>query len=136
MTFKEASSERIVGEVPRSLTIISTMTAAHAFSLSDGTSIPSLAWGTAGKPESILGVPLSTGLLHIDCAQVRALIENPHSWCRADAFRMVSKGYNNEKETGEAIKKSGLKREEIYLTTKRSSKFRSLPCTGPRRTSG
>lgn len=40
---------------------------------------------------------LKSGILHIDTAQI----------------------YSTEKEAGEAIKKAGLKREDVYVTTKR-----------------
>lgn len=42
---------------------------------------------------------LKAGILHIDTAQI----------------------YSTEKEAGEAIKQAGLKREDVYVTTKRES---------------
>lgn len=44
---------------------------------------------------------LKSGIHHIDSAQI----------------------YGTEKEAGEAIKKAGLKRDEVYITTKRELPF-------------
>jgi diketogulonate reductase-like aldo/keto reductase len=72
-----------------------------SFELRDGTSIPWLGWGNgtgdAGKtPVESGSAALEAGIRHIDTAQV----------------------YKNEGATGEVVEKSGLKREEIYVTSK------------------
>lgn len=77
--------------------------------LLDGTDIPWLGWGngtavTSSKDAVECGkLALESGILHIDTAQ----------------------NYNNEKETGEAIKASSVSREDVYVTSKCS--FRQLP---------
>ena len=70
------------------------------FKLNNGNLIPSLAYGTwLIKDKDACNctlMALEAGYRHIDTAQA----------------------YRNERGVGEALKKSGLKREEIYLTTK------------------
>lgn len=70
------------------------------FTLNDGTKIPAVALGTwrAKNDEATEAVAtaLKNGYKHIDTAAV----------------------YGNEEGVGEGIKKSGVKREHIYLTTK------------------
>ncbi|CAK7893051.1 NADPH-dependent conjugated polyketone reductase C1 [[Candida] anglica] len=78
------------------------------FKLSDGNTIPAIGYGTGtkwfklGRNEidenlvNTLVTALSVGATHIDGAEV----------------------YNTDQEIGLAIKKSGLKREDIYLTDK------------------
>lgn len=71
--------------------------------LNDGTSIPSIAFGTwkLGNGDGTVDnvdQAISVGFDHIDTAQA----------------------YRNEEEAGKAIKESGLKREELYITTKYS----------------
>ena len=51
---------------------------------------------------------LKAGIHHIDTAQI----------------------YSTEKEAGEAIKKAGLKREDVYVTTKRESAPPQSLCLG------
>ena len=74
------------------------------FTLNDGTSIPWIGWGNgtgdAMKNAVECGrLALESGIHHIDTAQV----------------------YHNEKETGEAIQKSSLNRNDVYVTSKRQS---------------
>lgn len=69
--------------------------------LSNGVQIPKLGYGVYRLPENgvtkdLVLKALKAGYRHIDTAQA----------------------YFNEREVGEAIKESGLKREEIFLTTK------------------
>nr|VWO96315.1 Protein kinase domain-containing protein [Ganoderma boninense] len=73
--------------------------------LNDGSSIPSLAYGTGrlGTVDSVVGwvkQAISAGFIHIDTAQ----------------------GYKNEEETGKGIRESGVAREDIYITTKFSGR--------------
>jgi diketogulonate reductase-like aldo/keto reductase len=68
--------------------------------LSDGTSIPSLAWGNMGGKEKARqagAMALKAGIHHIDTAQI----------------------YYTEAQVIEAIKDAGMKREDVYVTTKR-----------------
>ncbi|GAA5897963.1 uncharacterized protein JCM6883_000876 [Sporobolomyces salmoneus] len=74
------------------------------FKLLDGTSIPTIAWGNGtgdAKKTAIESgkIALNAGIRHVDTAQ----------------------GYENEKETGECIAKSGVDRKDIFLTTKIST---------------
>ncbi|THH00029.1 hypothetical protein EW026_g2415 [Hermanssonia centrifuga] len=71
--------------------------------LSDGTEIPSIAYGTGslGKGQGTVDKvdqAISVGFNHIDTAQL----------------------YRNEEEAGVALRESGLKREDVYITTKYS----------------
>ncbi|KZP33835.1 Aldo/keto reductase [Athelia psychrophila] len=71
--------------------------------LNDGNKVPSIAFGTwkrGNGQESVdlVDLALSTGFDHIDTAQA----------------------YRNEREAGIAIRESGLKRDEIFVTTKYS----------------
>jgi diketogulonate reductase-like aldo/keto reductase len=73
-----------------------------SFKLLDGTDIPWIGWGNGTSQAQKNAVEcgrlaLENGLHHIDTAQV----------------------YHNEKETGEAIRKSSLNREDVYVTSKR-----------------
>ena len=69
--------------------------------LSDGTSVPWLAWGNgSGNARNNAvecgQIALESGIRHIDTAQL----------------------YLNETETGLAIEKAGLPKQEVYVTTK------------------
>ncbi|KAF9524920.1 Aldo/keto reductase [Crepidotus variabilis] len=71
--------------------------------LNDGNSIPGIGFGTWKIPKGHettdeVDQAISVGFSHIDTAQI----------------------YRNEEETGKAIRESGLKREEIFITTKYS----------------
>jgi diketogulonate reductase-like aldo/keto reductase len=55
--------------------------------------------GGSGKALAGGAYALKSGIHHIDSAQI----------------------YGTEKEAGEAITKAGLKRDEVYITTKRTS---------------
>ncbi|KAI1798298.1 Aldo/keto reductase [Ganoderma leucocontextum] len=73
--------------------------------LNDGTSIPSIAYGTwtLGNGDNAVGwvdQAISVGFNHIDTAQA----------------------YRNEEEAGNAIRESGLARQDIYITTKFSGR--------------
>lgn len=75
----------------------------QSFALLDGTSIPWLGWGNGTGAASTTAVEsgkiaLESGILHLDTAQI----------------------YHNEKETGEAITAAGVKREHVYVTSKRT----------------
>ena len=81
-------------------------TSVQSFTLLDGTSIPWLGWGNgtgaASKTAIESGkIALESGILHLDTAQI----------------------YHNEKETGEAIEVAGVKREDVYVTSKRRFLF-------------
>ena len=68
--------------------------------LNDGTTIPQLGFGTwKVQPEDavrVVGHALAAGYRHIDTAQM----------------------YGNERQVGEAVRRSGLDRAEVYLTSK------------------
>lgn len=91
--------------------------AVRSFTLLDGTSIPWIAWGngTGSAQQNAVAIEcgrlaLDSGIRHIDTAQI----------------------YFNEKETGEAIQRSSLSRDDIYVTSKcESSKamIQRLPST-------
>lgn len=75
-----------------------------SFKLLDGKSIPTIGWGNGtggdakGKAVEIGKKAISAGLRHLDTAQ----------------------GYNNEVETGETVKQSGLSRGDLWVTSKLS----------------
>lgn len=70
------------------------------FELNTGAKIPSVGFGTwQAKPlevETAVEIALQKGYRHIDCAAI----------------------YRNEVEVGNGIKKSGVPREEIFITSK------------------
>ncbi|EJF63951.1 Aldo/keto reductase [Dichomitus squalens LYAD-421 SS1] len=73
--------------------------------LNDGTSIPTLAYGTGRlkNGDSVVGwvkQAITAGFVHLDVAQA----------------------YANEEETGKAISESGVPRESLYITTKFSGR--------------
>jgi L-glyceraldehyde reductase len=72
----------------------------RSFKLNDGNSIPSVGFGTwQAKPHEVeraVEAALRCGYRHIDCAAI----------------------YGNETEVGEGIRKSGVRREEIFVTGK------------------
>ena len=72
----------------------------RSFTLNNGTKIPAVGFGTwQAKPQEVeraVEVALRSGYRHIDCAAI----------------------YRNETEVGEGIRKSGVKREDIWLTGK------------------
>jgi diketogulonate reductase-like aldo/keto reductase len=81
-----------------------TIQSATAFPLLDGTTIPWLAWGngTGNAKKTAIesgALALQAGIRHIDTAQI----------------------YENEAETGEAIRASAVPREAVYVTSKRTS---------------
>lgn len=80
-----------------------------SFRLLDGTSIPWLAWGNGtgqAKKDAIESgkLALEAGIRHIDTAQL----------------------YENEEETGAAISKSSVPREEVYVTSKSASESSAI----------
>lgn len=76
------------------------MTSVPTIQLNDGNSIPQLGFGVflvdPGETERIVGDALEVGYRHIDTAAV----------------------YGNEKGVGAAIEKSGIPREDLFITTK------------------
>ena len=72
----------------------------RSFTLNDGSKIPAVGFGTwQAKPHEVeraVEVALRSGYRHIDCAAI----------------------YRNETEVGEGIRKSGVNREDIWLTGK------------------
>ena len=71
------------------------------YTLSNGVEIPCIGFGTWQTPDGDVAVSsvlsaLEAGYRHIDTAQ----------------------GYGNEESVGIAVKKSGIKREEIFITSK------------------
>ena len=72
----------------------------RSFKLNNGTSIPAIGFGTWRAPphevEVAVEQAIRAGFRHIDCAPI----------------------YRNEGEVGRGIKKSGVKREDIFITTK------------------
>jgi 2,5-diketo-D-gluconate reductase A len=74
--------------------------AAPLIALNDGNAIPSVGLGVWQTPpkatEQAVGAALAAGYRHIDTAAA----------------------YNNEREVGRAIKKSGIPREEVFVVTK------------------
>lgn len=76
------------------------MTLPTAFELNNGTSIPAIGFGTfQSKPDEVgeaVEAALKAGYRHIDGASI----------------------YGNEKEVGKALKKSGISREDVFITGK------------------
>jgi 2,5-diketo-D-gluconate reductase A len=81
------------------------MTAVPNITLNDGTAIPQLGFGVFQvKPEETRNATLAaleTGYRHIDTAEM----------------------YGNEKQVGEAIRESGIKRDDIFVTSKLNNGF-------------
>lgn len=71
-----------------------------AIALNDGSTIPQLGFGVWRVPQDqaadVVGEALRVGYRHIDTAQ----------------------GYGNEQGVGEAVRASGLRREQVFVTTK------------------
>ncbi|KAF9523734.1 conjugated polyketone reductase C1 [Crepidotus variabilis] len=81
-----------------------TIQSSVTFKLLDDTTIPWIAWGNGTGDAKVKALDcgraaLESGIRHIDTAQI----------------------YHTEKETGESVKQSSLKREDIYVTSKLSS---------------
>lgn len=81
------------------------------FNLTNGTTIPKVGFGTWQIPTSqtkqaVLDA-LSVGYRHIDTALV----------------------YGNEKQVGEAVKESGMKRDDVFVTTKLPAETKSYQGT-------
>lgn len=82
---------------------IMTIANPASFKLLDGTSIPWIAWGNGTGQAKVKAlecgqIALASGIHHLDTAQL----------------------YHTEKETGDAIKSLGLKRDNVYVTSKRT----------------
>ncbi len=82
------------------------------FKLNNGVEIPCIGFGTWQMPDDESGVDavvcaLETGYRHIDTAE----------------------GYQNEKSVGIAIKKSGIPREKIFITSKLKNDFHGYEST-------
>ncbi|KZT70056.1 Aldo/keto reductase [Daedalea quercina L-15889] len=88
------------------------MPASQYVTLNTGAKMPTLGLGTwksaPGAVEKAVEVALTNGYRHIDTAQA----------------------YANEKEVGEGIKRSGVPREEIFLTTKLNNTEHADPLAG------
>ncbi len=89
-----------------------------SITLNNGVEIPQLGFGVFQiKPEDTVEATLSAlevGYRHIDTAQM----------------------YGNEAEVGEAVRKSGIPRDEVFITTKLNNSFHafddaSRPPTSP-----
>ncbi|KDN43483.1 hypothetical protein RSAG8_06072, partial [Rhizoctonia solani AG-8 WAC10335] len=82
------------------------MTNVHTIRLNDGTIVPTLAFGTGtalyskDSTAAVRQAIANAGYTHIDCAEA----------------------YGNESSTGQAIQESGVPREQLFLTSKCSSK--------------
>ena len=95
----------------------------RTITLSDGKKIPAIAWGSgtgglssAGEKAVEIGVwAIEAGIRHLDCAQVRP---SPYS---IPVEVADDQSYGTEAENGAAIKKSGVPRSEIFMTTKGKS---------------
>lgn len=79
-----------------------TIQSIPSFKLLDGTTIPWIAWGNGSGLDNkdvteYSHLALESGIRHIDTAQL----------------------YKTEKQTGEAISRSSLKRDDVYVTSKR-----------------
>ena len=95
------------------------------FKLLDGAQLPVVGWGNgtgAAKEKAVQAGEwvLAAGLRHIDTAQGPLLRRRPSrrfsaliSGCGLGA------GYNNESTVPEVVGKSGVKRSEIWITSKR-----------------
>ncbi|MGF1647694.1 MAG: aldo/keto reductase [Kineosporiaceae bacterium] len=81
------------------------MTAIPSLTLNDGTAIPQIGFGVWQVDPSdtvrVVTAALEAGYRHIDTAQM----------------------YGNEKEVGEAVRASGLPREEVFVTSKLNNGF-------------
>lgn len=77
-----------------------TMSLPTTIALNDGHRMPVVGFGTfQSKPDEVgqaVATALEAGYRHIDCASI----------------------YGNEKEVGQAIRSSGIAREEIFITSK------------------
>lgn len=77
-----------------------TTTLPETFTLNTGAKIPAVGFGTwqaaPKEVERAVETALREGYKHIDCAAI----------------------YRNETEVGQGIKKSGVRREEIFITSK------------------
>ncbi|KAL8276816.1 hypothetical protein RQP46_010747 [Phenoliferia psychrophenolica] len=87
------------------LNMFSPSPSVPTFTLSDGTLIPALSWGNGTG--SAVENPIELGLLALK-AGIRSLD--------------TAAGYNLERETGEVVRRSGLRREDVFVTTKLSQK--------------
>ncbi|CAE6521810.1 unnamed protein product [Rhizoctonia solani] len=82
------------------------MSNVHTIRLNDGTIVPTLAFGTGtalyskDSTAAVRQAISKAGYTHIDCAEA----------------------YDNESSTGEAIQESGVPREQLFITSKCSSK--------------
>ncbi|GAA4836458.1 aldo/keto reductase [Luteimicrobium xylanilyticum] len=80
---------------------------ARSVTLNSGTTIPQLGFGTYKMPPSdtahLVGTALELGYRHVDTAEM----------------------YGNEREVGEAVRDSGLPRDEIFVTSKLDNPHRT-----------
>jgi diketogulonate reductase-like aldo/keto reductase len=86
--------------VPNHTVITMATTLPETFTLNTGAKIPAVGFGTwqaaPKEVERAVEIALREGYKHIDCAAI----------------------YRNETEVGQGIKKSGVPREEIFITSK------------------
>jgi diketogulonate reductase-like aldo/keto reductase len=72
----------------------------RTFTLNTGAKIPAVGFGTwqaaPNEVEKAVEIALKSGYRHLDCAAI----------------------YRNEQEVGEGVRKSGVKREDIFITGK------------------
>lgn len=76
------------------------MSLGRTFTLNNGNKIPAVGFGTwqaaPNEVETAVEIALKAGYRHLDCAAI----------------------YRNEAEVGQGIKKSGVDRKDIFITTK------------------
>lgn len=87
--------------------------------LNDGHRIPAIAFGSWKIPKEVtayqVGQAVDVGFDHIDTAQGRSSDRSFFTSTKILTTRIV---YYNEEEVGQAIKESGLSRNELWVTTK------------------
>lgn len=103
------------GQLPR---IFARGISQKTYTLNNGTKLPAIGFGTfqdKEQQESAVFNALNAGFRHIDTAKVFVL--RSHS-CFATLANTKICSYDTEEFIGKAIRKAGVPREEIYLTTK------------------
>lgn len=93
-------TNNLVANLHRHFIITMATTLPETFTLNTGAKIPAVGFGTwqaaPKEVERAVEIALREGYKHIDCAAI----------------------YRNETEVGQGIKKSGVPREEIFITSK------------------
>lgn len=100
------------------MTIPNTLPEYHGkkFILNTGSALPAIGLGTFQDPDEQLAAvstALKLGYRHIDTAHKYAHLLTCGSWC-IDKYS----SYGTEKQIGEAIRRTGIPRHHIFLTTK------------------